>query len=953
MKTDRARTMLDAALLLAALVLGGLAVIVLRQPWARASGSALPWLLLASAALLGGAALRRADAWVPDLAMPPQPGAATTPRRRTVARSLLGVAALATAFIVLRLWPDYRHWHGTVAPWIAAMALTLTAGFLLGRTWAEGDSGQQRVDAGTDGAGFGRIPRRLEFLLFLALAAAALAVRVWRIGQIPEGVYVDETNGGLDAVAILEGRDVSPFGIGWYGTPNGYLCYMALVFKACGVTWAGLKVASILPAFLTVLAIYPLGRLMFGALGGLLAMAFLAFSRWHMSMSRWGWNELTPPLFQILATFFLLRGLRDRRASDFAIGGVISGLMMYTYLSSRLALATLGVFAIYFLLAAEGGPVAAWRRHGRGLALFLFAWTVAVAPIAVTHITDPFTFGNRVSEISIFKDVRECRSYEPLRQNIRDHLKFFHQTGDHQTKHNLPNEPHADPLVGLLFVLGLAYALLRLRDPRRGLLWLWLLFGMAGGVFSRHFESPQSYRTLTAVPAVALLAADVLARIARMSAGLLAAPAIADAVRRRRRAAQVGTAVAVAGLAFSAVWECSVYFGPQARSTAVRSAHNPEENGIAHDVTDALTRGESVFVSSHYHRFAMLRFFVYGMMKQTTGQNTLDNPPYGQLSMAEDLPVPDTGRDTLVLFDIEYLPLLDYIRRFYPAAVFETAHAPDGSPIYIRARLSRADLAATVGLHFRATTAQGERREAVVRAPEMSAIPAEAVRAEWEGSVRIEQGGVFDFIVPEGFHLALDDRPWERPRHLGRGLHAIRLDWDGRGTLNPPTLKWVTPAGTSARIPDSALFCIRQPAVGLTTSYYANSAWQDPPLFETLTPILRLAWIDPDPIPGAFTARFAGFLRVTDAGPYRFLLDADDEATLLLDGQVVGRYVINGSSTFPATVNLAAGDHPIEIRYLQLGGGSALNVYWEPPDHPQELIPPERLLPLPASPARR
>ena len=270
----------------------------------------------------------------------------------------------------------------------------------------------------------------------------------------------------------------------------------------------------VIPAYLTVLAMYPLGRLLFGRLGGLGAMAFLAFSRWHMSMSRWGWNKVVPPLFQVAATFLLLRGLRDRRSSDFVLGGLASGLMMYTYLSSRLALATLGCFAVYYLAVSPGGPIHAWRRHRRGLALFLIAWLVAVAPIAVTHITDPFTFFNRVSQISIFKDMSEAGSYQPLVRNIRDHLKFFNQIGDHQGKHNLPDEPEADPLVGLLLVIGVGHALLSLRDHRRGLLLLWLLFGMAGGVFSSNQESPQSYRTLTAAPAVALFAGDALARAA-------------------------------------------------------------------------------------------------------------------------------------------------------------------------------------------------------------------------------------------------------------------------------------------------------------------------------------------------------------------------------------------------------------------------------------------------------
>ena len=120
-----------------------------------------------------------------------------------------------------------------------------------------------------------------------------------------------------------------------------------------------------------------------------------------------------------------------------------------------------------------------------------------------------------MSEISIFRDVNDQHSLAPLLENIGDILKFFHQTGDLQGKHNLPGEPMADPFTGLFFAIGVAYAILAWRDQRRVLLLLWLVLGLAGSYLSSHHELPQSYRALTALPAVVLLAADVLDQIAR------------------------------------------------------------------------------------------------------------------------------------------------------------------------------------------------------------------------------------------------------------------------------------------------------------------------------------------------------------------------------------------------------------------------------------------------------
>ncbi|TAM47607.1 MAG: hypothetical protein EPN53_11695 [Acidobacteria bacterium] len=949
------RRVVDALVMLTALAAGGVAAAELRQPWARGPAGHWVWALLVAAGLAGGFALRRMSAWLDDERPEPRPAPAAAARSTAVALACLGLASLLTAWLMHRLWPDYYAWHGTFLPWVAALAVTTAAGFLLG-------SSASPAEDANPGAGPGaavparetaETPRqaglsgRVTLVLFLVIAALALFVRVYRIGEIPAGIYVDETNGGLDALRILEGGGATPFGVGWYGTPTGYEYYMAAVFKILGATWAGLKAASIIPAFLTVLAMYPLGRLLFGRLGGLGAMAFLAFSRWHMTMSRWGWNEVVPPLFQVVATFLLLRGMRDRRSSDFVLGGLVSGLMMYTYLSSRLALATLGCFAAYYLVVAPEGPIAAWKRQWRGLVLFLFAWVVAVAPIAVTHITDPFTFFNRVNEISIFKDIREAGSYEPLRRNIEDHLKFFNQIGDHQGKHNLPDEPEADPLTGLLLVIGLGHALLALRDRRRGLLVLWLLFGMAGGVFSSNHESPQSYRTLTAAPAVALFAGDALARASSgIAAGLAALLGGAAAALRRRRWLAVRVALVLLGWTFSAAWETTVYFGRQAESPSYRAGFNPVENGVAHDVIAALKAGEAVFVSPRFHDYSPLRFLVYGVYKAATGANTLDHPPYGEVALEQDLPVPDTGRDTLLLIDIQYEPLMDYLRLFYPSARTDRALGPDGVPMYLRVHLSRADLAATVGLRARVVRAGAAARDSVVRAPQDTELGPGAVRVEWDGSVRLGHGGRYDFRTPPGAQLLLDDRAWSGPRFLGRGLHALHLVEPVAGAAKAAPLEWVTPQGKREVVPDAVLVRVRQPNEGLTTYYYPNSDWKGPPLFERVTPILFLAWSDPDPIPGEFSARFLGSLRVTTAGVYRFQIDADDGATLAIDGKPVGECVINKSTTFPASVLLSAGDHAIEIRYFQLGGGDALAVFWRPPGGELGLIPPQFLVPL-------
>jgi 4-amino-4-deoxy-L-arabinose transferase-like glycosyltransferase len=938
-------------LLLLAVAGGSLAAFELRQPWARNTSSPWLWVGLLAAGLVGALGLILMETWLPDARPVAQPARSAPALQRRIGLGCVAAALALVAWDAWRLWPDYHVWHGTVIPWVAALVLTASAGLLLGAAAPAAATGEPGVAEGPPLAK--PFPRWLEVTGFLAIAVLAVALRVYKIDSIPAGIYVDETNGALDALYLLQGRPDSPFGTGWYGTPSLYTYYMAGVFKVGGVGWLSLKAVSLIPAVLTVLALYPLGRLMFGPLGGLSAMAFMAASRWHLSMSRWGWNETAPPLFQILATFFLLRGLRDRRASDFAFGGLISGLMMYTYLSSRLALATLGVFALYVLLTERGGPVLAWRRHWRGLVLFLVAWVVAVAPIAVTHITDPFTFSNRVGQISVFNDIRAAGSYRPLWLNVLDQLKAFHQTGDLQSKHNLPGEPETDPLVGALFVIGLAYATVRLRDHRRGLLWLWLLLGLAGGVFSNHFESPQSYRTLTAVPAIALLAGDVVARLARAASARRDRSQRDGAPRVLAPVAGVAFAVAATGWAASTAWEADVYFERQAPAPEYRAGFNPIENGVARDVLAGLDAGRSVYVSPRFAEFSPLRFLAYGWQQRHHLPASVDDPPFHTITIGSDLPVAAEDRDVILLFDRVYWPLRDYILRFYPHARFEMAVGPDDMPTYVRAWISKADVEATHGVVVRVTGGTGEPAERVVPAIATSVLPPGTTSADWHGWINVPLPGSYTFSVGDGVGLAIDGAPWHGPGFLARGLHALAVEL--RDVSGHPgwQLRWRLDDGPETAIPDGRLCRMGPPDEGLTAVYFANTTWSQPPSFSRVTPFLLLTWEPPDPFPQnpEFSIRFLGSLRTPASGAYGFRLEADDSARLWIDRKLVAENTVaQGFNEKPAVVRLAEGLHDIRIDYVQLGGGAELRVYWTPPKQPEGLIPPSCL--LPASPPR-
>ena len=932
----------DLALALVGFLVAGYGVMRVRGSGVIGTEHDWMWWLMALGALVAGFGLLRMERWLPEASPVVLSATFASIPRRLVGLLCLVAGVGITAWVIQRLWPNIQDWQETPLPWAAALLLMAVGGWLMGAAGQpSSDYGPGLLRVGAEG-----FPRWLEITLFVLILALAVGVRTYKLDEIPSAIYVDETNASLDALYILEGRQDSPFATGWYETPNGYIYFMASLYKLFGANYWTLKAASLIPALLTIPAVFFLGRYLFGSLAGLAAMYLLAISRWHMTMSRWGWNEVMPPLFQAVGVYFLVKGLRERRAFAYSLGGLITGLTIYTYLGSRLAIATIALFALYWVAVDYHGPWTSWKRHWRGLVIFGAATLVAMAPIGVTYITHPFTFMNRAAEINIFNEVQEQNSLAPLRENIWRHVQLFYQMGDPTGRQNLPGEPQTDPVTGTLMAVGLAYGLLHLRDRRRGLLWMWLVIAMAGGYLSElHIDSPNSYRTITAIVAVVLIGGDVLARLARGFLHLF--PLSAEAEKPARSLAAGG--LVLAGLValplagYAGYWEIDTFFNRQATSPSVQASFNIMETRVGQEVVAALDKGEDVYLSHRFYNFSPLRFLVYGAVADEMDANPLDNPPFHLARPEVDLPVPAAGGGALFLLDPYYASVMDYFRHFYPNAEIRMEQGPGGGNIYLRAEVPARDLNALQGLNAEVRRGDGSTQTLTLPSFQLDGTGGDVASVLWTGSLRLERSGYYELVVEGDGQLVLDGAPWPGSSYLGRGLHRLEVE---QKSASPVSLIWRRPDGGVEPVPVSALFNVPPSQQGLWATYYANEGWSGPPLMEQMTPFLLLAWPPNEPTFHPFSATYTGLLHIETPGFYQFRVEADDGVRFTLDGAVLGEGLIpDQPNGVRAGLELTAGDHPIQIDYFQQGGGSALEFFWSPPNSGEVPVPPSALLP--------
>ena len=427
--------------------------------------------------------------------------------------ALLG-GALALGAVAGRQFYDTEPLAGRAwVLYLASVALAVLAGFLF-------DAGLTRGHGAPPLHSFGpapKLPRRIVVGWLLLILAVAALFRLYQFDSLPRGVWYDEAEHGIQALRILESAEFRPIFEGAINGPAHYLYLVAGAFELFGVSVQSIRAVNVLFGLLMVLAGYLVGRELFGDVIGLVVAGFFAVSSWAVTFSRFGmFASNTTPLFALVTIGFLLRGWRREAMADFAWAGLGLGLGLCFYTSFRLFVPVVGLFIVYafFWQRWRNGQWPSLRFWG-GLLILGAVSLLVVAPLAVFAYKQPEIFWARIENTSLFADRTLAEAWPLLLENVRKHFLMFNWRGDPNGRHNLPGAPMLDNITAALFVVGAAYAMRRILEPRYLLLLVWATISLLGGILSLDFEAPQALRANGAMAPVYLLAAIPLAVLLR------------------------------------------------------------------------------------------------------------------------------------------------------------------------------------------------------------------------------------------------------------------------------------------------------------------------------------------------------------------------------------------------------------------------------------------------------
>lgn len=333
-----------------------------------------------------------------------------------------------------------------------------------------------------------------------------LALRFYKLGEIPKVVNGDEARVGIAALGYLS---QNPFSL-WENFGGLYTQVISLALKVFGVSPFSLRFAAAVGGTLAIPSIYLLARQISGRRIALIAACMLAVSHTHIHFSRTVAVAYIQGTWLIpLELYFLLSGLIKRSSWRTAASGVLLAMHYTVYLDSQIITALVLVYMlIAFLLLRP------WFKPALDQTLIFWGgFGLILLPELVYILQHPDIFFDRLNQDGMFQTGKLAQTMASTGQNAAQVLggRVVHAFLSLIYYPSIDFYGSLTPMLSLmsamLFLLGLVVALWKMRSP--GLLLLNGYF-WAGTLSVGIFALPataDTYRMLIVLPAAFLLAA--------------------------------------------------------------------------------------------------------------------------------------------------------------------------------------------------------------------------------------------------------------------------------------------------------------------------------------------------------------------------------------------------------------------------------------------------------------
>ena len=359
-----------------------------------------------------------------------------------------------------------------------------------------------------------------KLLPIITILLLALALRTYRLTEIPPGLTHDEANHGREAIEILDGALRYYFPLN-YGSEPLYSYVVAGSMALLGEGLFALRIVNVLSGLAAIVAMAIWTKQVFDRSTALIMAGLIAVSFWPLASSRESLRAGMLPFFMVLAVWFFWQivfhqpGTEEitagnqaltksrRRIVWMVVGFALSIVItLHIYLAARVAWLLFPAFLIY--LAIVHRPI--FRHSWRPVVMGLLSAGLLSTPMFLYLANNPDS-QTRLSMLGGTLQQITTGNWGPIIQNMTEALLAFVWPGfgDQFLAYNIPGRPVLDLISAGFFVLGILISLRRWKQPAYAFILLWFATGIIPSLITG--PTANTTRNLAALPVVYLFPA--------------------------------------------------------------------------------------------------------------------------------------------------------------------------------------------------------------------------------------------------------------------------------------------------------------------------------------------------------------------------------------------------------------------------------------------------------------
>lgn len=332
-----------------------------------------------------------------------------------------------------------------------------------------------------------------KWLTLFIFVIVSIAVIFFKFNTIPENLTFDEVEFAKLALS-LDKLPYTPYSEMATGHSTLYFYILLQSFKIFGVGNFALRfpaaffgIAGALMFFLLMTRVFKKNHMLIFAL----AILFVT-SRWYFNFARFSF-EATFLLFLELASMSILINPK-RTVLSITLSGLFAGLAFNSYTPGRFFFVVPLIYIFFVYLNNK-------RELIKNMLTFVLPFIIVILPLTIYLVSHQ---DSRVDKLFFWKN-HEMTLTEKVSgtiQNIGSVSSMFVYKGDMSGKHNYPGKPALNPLIGLLFIVGLAISLKNLKNLNNKVFLTYFFISLLPSLMIYPWENPNMLRTFTAIPSV-------------------------------------------------------------------------------------------------------------------------------------------------------------------------------------------------------------------------------------------------------------------------------------------------------------------------------------------------------------------------------------------------------------------------------------------------------------------